>query len=243
MFTRWKPLLQPGDIVYLPLEEAQYFRSRAASDLGPDAAIMLRHDRATLLTMPLRRQIAALFAGDLRAAVMSLIETALADDDFNDPRVAATADTMNGATMSAIPPRWPRSMQSTLAAMTPYHPTGAQISSGYGSVLVVTFLRWAEAHGVRVIGGLPTGFINSPLGNDELIAIRAVFRDQGADFLETPEGGRYPAQRILRHRGPPERSPPRSATRWPSPERWRGSLASNWYGRRNRTAAPVWNSR
>ncbi len=49
---------------------------------------MLRHDRATLRTLPLRRQIAALFAGDLRAAIMSLIETALADDDFDDPRAA-----------------------------------------------------------------------------------------------------------------------------------------------------------
>ncbi len=64
--------------------------------------------------------------------------------------------------------------------------SGVQISSGYGSLLVVTFLRWAEAHGVRVIGGLPAGFINSPLSDDELTAIRAVLRDQGAEFLETP---------------------------------------------------------
>ena len=46
LFARWKPLLHPGDIVYLPMEEAQYVRARATSDLGPDAAIMLRHDRA-----------------------------------------------------------------------------------------------------------------------------------------------------------------------------------------------------
>jgi hypothetical protein len=45
---------------------------------------------------------------------------------------------------------------------------------------------------VRVIGGLPVGFIDSPLGNDELVAIRSVFHDHGAEFLETPEGGRYP---------------------------------------------------
>jgi hypothetical protein len=111
LFARWKPRLQPGDIVYLPLEEAQYLRPRDASDLGPNAAIMLRHDRTTLQTLPLRRQIAALFAGDLRAAVMSLIE----------PRWRMTismilawpprADTMNGATMSATPPLWPRSMR------------------------------------------------------------------------------------------------------------------------------------
>jgi len=56
LFTRWKPLLHPGDIVYLPLEEAQYIRTHATSDLGPDAAIMLRHDRTTLLALPLRRR-------------------------------------------------------------------------------------------------------------------------------------------------------------------------------------------
>ena len=36
-------------------------RPRGATDLGPDAAIMLRHDRATLQALPLHRQIAALF--------------------------------------------------------------------------------------------------------------------------------------------------------------------------------------
>lgn len=192
LFTRWKPRLKPGDIVYLPLEEAQYSRPRAVSDLGPDAAIMLRHDRATLLTLPLRRQIAALFTCDLRAAIMSLIETALADDNFNDPRVAATGEynewgdhVGHTAALAAL-------NQSTLAAIIPFHPTGPQIRSGYGSVLVVDFLEWADAHGVRVVGGLPAGFIDSPLGGDELEAIRAVFRDHGADFLETPEGGRYP---------------------------------------------------
>ena len=61
----------------MPLEEAQYVRSRLTDELGPDATIMLRHDRATLRTLPLRRQIAAVFAADLRAGVMSLIETAL----------------------------------------------------------------------------------------------------------------------------------------------------------------------
>jgi hypothetical protein len=192
LFTRWKPWLFPGDIVYLPLEEAQYSRPRAASDLGPDAAIMLRHDRATLLTLPLRRQIAALFACDLRAAVMSLIETTLADDDFNDPRVGATGGynkwgdhVGHTAALAAL-------NQSALTAIVPFHPTGAQIDSGYGTVLVVAFLGWAEAHGVRVIGGLPAGFVDSPLGSDELAAIGSVFRGNGAEFLETPEGGRYP---------------------------------------------------
>jgi hypothetical protein len=189
-FARWKPRLQPGDIVYLPLEEAQYLRPRDAGDLGP--AIMLRHDRATLQTLPLHRRIAALFAGDLRAAIMSLIETALADDDFNDPCVAVTGGCNEWGDHVGHTAALAALNTSSLAAMMPFHPSGAQIRYGYGSLLVVTFIRWAEVHGVRVIGGLPTGFIDSPLGNGELTAIRAVFRDQGAEFLETPEAGRYP---------------------------------------------------
>jgi hypothetical protein len=47
LFARWKPLLHPGDIVYLPLEEAQYTRDDAANSVGPDASIMFRHDRPT----------------------------------------------------------------------------------------------------------------------------------------------------------------------------------------------------
>jgi dienelactone hydrolase len=123
---------------------------------------------------------------------MSLIETALADDDFNDPRVAVTGGCNEWGNHVGHTAALAALNASTLAAMMPFHPSGAQIRSGYGSLLVVALLRWAEAHGVRVVGGLSTGFIDPPLGNDELIAIRAMFREQGAEFLETPEGGRYP---------------------------------------------------
>jgi hypothetical protein len=51
LFARWDPLLRPGDVVYLPMEASQYARSRAATESGPDAAIMFRHDRATLLAL------------------------------------------------------------------------------------------------------------------------------------------------------------------------------------------------
>ena len=35
LFTRWERRLHPGDVVYLPMEEAQYSRSRAATDARP----------------------------------------------------------------------------------------------------------------------------------------------------------------------------------------------------------------
>ncbi|MGD0104077.1 MAG: hypothetical protein ABSC06_08580 [Rhodopila sp.] len=192
LFTRWKPLLHRGDVVYLPLEEAQYVRPRATADLGPDATIMLRHDRATLWELPIRRKIAALFAANLRAAVMSIIETALAEDGFHDPRGAANGG-FNGwgdhvghtAALAAL-------NQSTLAEIVPVHPTAAEIRSGYGTVLVTDFLRWTGQHGVRAIGGLPTGFIDSPISDDSLAAIRSIYLGERASFLELPNHSRYP---------------------------------------------------
>jgi hypothetical protein len=57
---------------------------------------------------------------------------------------------------------------------------------------VRAFLGWAGGHGVRVIGGLPTGFADSPIDAESLAAIRSVYREQGADFLELPGRSRYP---------------------------------------------------
>jgi hypothetical protein len=192
LFTRWKKLLHPGDIVYLPMEETQYVRPRATADLGPDATIMLRHDRATLWTLPLRRQVAALFAADLRAGIMSLIETALVDDGFHDPRGAADGgfnewgDHVGHTAALAVVNR------ATLAIIVPVHHAAAEIRDGDGTVVIAAFLRWAKHHGVRAIGGLPTSFIDSPIAEDGLTAIRAIYRDQGAEFLELPNDSLYP---------------------------------------------------
>jgi hypothetical protein len=192
LFTRWKPLLHQGDIVYLPLEETQYVRQRATSDLGPDATIMLRHDRATLWTLPLRRQIAALFAADLRAAVMSLIETALSGEGFHDPRAAANGGYNAWGDHIGHTAALASLNRSTLQAIVPIHPTGIEIATGDGTTVVAGFLKWADQHGVRAIGGLPTGFADSPIDDDSLAALRMIYSANNAVFLELPNLSRYP---------------------------------------------------
>jgi hypothetical protein len=192
LFARWEPLLHPGDMVYLPMEEAQYSRDRAAAALGPDAAIMLRHDRTTLRTLPWHRQLAALFASDLRGAVMSVIEMALVAGGFHDPRADATGSFNRWGDHIGHTAALGAANQEELATATPFHPTSRQIRRGYGSVLIARFVRWGEAHGVRMIGGLPTGFADSPISDDALAALRAIYRDNGAAFLELPNRSRYP---------------------------------------------------
>ena len=192
LVVRWRPLLHRGDLVYMPMEEAQYVRERAANALGPDAAIMLRHDRATLARLPPHRWLGALFSYDLRGALMAVIETALAAAGFRDPRAAvdgesnAMGDHIGHTAVLAL------ANASTLQAARPYHPTAAQIRTGYGGVLIARFLDWAHAHGVSVIGGLPTGFDDSPIPDATIAAIRAIYETHGARFLELPNRSRYP---------------------------------------------------
>jgi hypothetical protein len=192
LFARWEPLLHPGDVAYLPMEEAQYVRGRAATALGPDAAIMLRHDRATLARLSPRRWVGALFVYDLRGALMALIETALVESGFHDPRAAAIGESNAWGDHIGHTAALAAASQSVLAAAQPWHPDPAQIRDGYGSVLIARFADWALAHGVRVIGGLPTGFADSPIPDDVIAAIRAIYQAHGALFLELPNHSLYP---------------------------------------------------
>jgi hypothetical protein len=192
MFARWRPLLHPGDVVYMPMEEAQYVRNSAANALGPDAAIMLRHDRATLARLPPQRWLGAVFCYDLRGALMAVIETALAAGDFRDPRAAVTGESNAMGDHMGHTAALALMNASALQSVKPWHPTAAQIHAGYGSVLIAGFLDWSAAHGVTAIGGLPTGFDDSPIPDATIAAIRAIYEKHGARFLELPNRSRYP---------------------------------------------------
>jgi hypothetical protein len=192
LFARWRPLLHPGDTVYLPLEEAQYVRSRAATVVGPDAAIMLRHDRATLAKLLPDRWLGALFSFDLRGAVSSVIEMALVAVHFHDPRVEVTGATNAWGDHVGHTLQFAAISVPVLAAAHPTHATPSAIAAGDGTAEVVTFLHWANAHQVQVIGGLPTGFADTPMPAATIAAIRAVFATNGAEFLLLPTHSEYP---------------------------------------------------
>jgi hypothetical protein len=192
LFARWRQVLHPGDIVYLPMEEQQYVRARAATAVGPDAAIMFRHDRRTLASLPPERWLAALFSFDLRAALMGPIEAALVATHFHDPRAEVTGATNAWGDHTGHTALLAATSQAVLAATSPYHAAAEQIAGGYGSSLIASFTRWAVANGVRVIGGLPTEFADAPMSDDALQAIRSIYVSNAGDFLVLPNFSRYP---------------------------------------------------
>jgi hypothetical protein len=192
LFARWQRVLDRGDIVYLPMEEAQFIRARVATELGPDAAIMFRYDRRTLASLGAERWVTALFSFDLRAALMGPIEAALLFAQFHDPRGEITGVTNAWGDHIGHTIELAAINRAALAAASPTHPSAEQIRAGYGSALIAAFTRWATAHGVEVIGGLPTGFADAPMPQATLLAIRSVYIENGGDFLVLPNFSRYP---------------------------------------------------
>jgi hypothetical protein len=192
LFARWQRVLHRGDIVYLPMEEAQYVRTRVATQLGPDAAVMFRHDWGTLASLGAERWLAALFSFDLRAALMGSIEAALLLARFHDPRAEITGATNPWGDHIGHTAELAATSRAALATTSPTHPSAEQIRAGYGSALIAAFTEWSATHGVEVIGGLPTGFADAPIPPATLQAIRSVYTENGGDFLVLPNFSRYP---------------------------------------------------
>jgi len=185
-------VLRAGDVVYLPMEEAQYIRTRAATATGPDAAIMLRHDWRTLAALPPERWLAALFSWDLRAALMAPIEALLVAAQFDDARTEVTGATNAWGDHVGHTLERGAASRAVLATTSPHHASAEQIRAGHGSALIAAFTRWARAHDVRVIGGLPTGFDDAPIPAATVSAMRSVYAANGGEFLVLANLSRYP---------------------------------------------------
>lgn len=192
LFARWRNELHAGDVVYLPMEQAQYTTGRFATALGPDAAIMFRHDWRTLAELPPDRWAAALFAFDLRGALMSGIEMALVAGGFHDPRSAATGGSNAWGDHIGHTAALGAASQNVIAAMAVPAASATAIRDGYGARLIGAFVTWARRHGVRVIGGLPTELDEEPLPEATQSAMASVYLDHGGEFLVLPNRSRYP---------------------------------------------------
>jgi hypothetical protein len=193
LFARWDAKLRPGDVVYMPMEFEQYTMSRTATRVGPDAAIMWRHDRATLARLAPDRWAGAVFSTDLRGALMAVIETAMVRLRVGPSLREATVGWTNewgdhvGHTLALAAPN-----RAMLAATTPWRASADEIAAGYGAALIGAFTRRMTARGVRVIGGLATGFDDVEMRPETIAATRAVYEANGGTFLLLANRSLYP---------------------------------------------------
>jgi hypothetical protein len=186
-FARWKPLLHAGDTVYMPLELQQYTVTPAQAREGPDAAIMLRHDRVTLAALSPARWLAAAFSATMEDAVLGLVEDAalLLHPAFATapPQIDAAGDGIGRTLGAALGNR------AFLASLHRTDPTPDAIAAGHGSREVAAFLAWAKAHDVRVFGGWPTEFADAAPDSRLAGTLAGLY---GGRFLALANAGRYP---------------------------------------------------
>ncbi|MBB5372863.1 hypothetical protein [Acidocella aromatica] len=191
VFARYAPLLRPGDVVYMPMELAQYTMSAGEYRAAVDGAFLLRHDRDVLREMPRERALGAVFCCQLDDLLESAAEMPLAHlhaldaqallaREYNEQGDRVDNDlALRDAALIGAAPR--------------VLPTSPEITAGYGSRLISGFVAVQGRRGVVVIGGLPADDRQQALPPDVLAAIRAVYVQNGGAFLALPNESHYPA--------------------------------------------------
>lgn len=191
VFARYGKLLRPGDVVYMPMELAQYTMSGAQYRAAVDGAFLLRHDRDVLRDLPLGRVMGAIFCCQLAdlleadaempiARLHALDAQALLGQEYNQQgdRIDNDIAQRDAAVIGATPRPLPKPQD---------------IAAGYGSGLISGFVAAQERRGVVVIGGLPVDDRTQVLPADLVAAIRAVYARNGGTFLALPNESHYPA--------------------------------------------------
>jgi hypothetical protein len=159
--------------------------TRPENDAGPDGAILLRHDRDVMVTLPPDRMMAAVFSQSFPNLLESAIEMPMTGMISPGRMLAAEYDAEGdriGTTLQTAKPELLRDRQAAPPIFVPV----------YGATLIRTFIRAETARGVIVIGGLPTGFSTAPMDLAAIDAIRSFYLQNGAKFASLPNLSRYP---------------------------------------------------
>jgi hypothetical protein len=190
LVVRDTPFLRRGDVVYLPMELAQYTASRAQYDAAPDGFLLLRHDRAVLAQLPPDRILGALFCCTLADALDSLAEMALARREVSPQALMAREYNEEGDRIDNDPAG---AMPDLLRHPPRAVPGVQEITQGYGAALIARFVAAETARGVIVIGGLPTDFSTLALDDRLVRAVAGIYTAHGGAFLVLPNRSLYPA--------------------------------------------------
>jgi len=184
-------LLNPGDIVYMPLEYDWYLDDKLAAMTGPDAALMVYGDKERLLRLGAERALRAFFSFDLAFAADGLAEITLqalgAHRRVGTGTMTRNGDEQGHTREEAAPYR------AYVATVRPPVVTAEALAKpSYAQQQIAAFLAWAKQHGVVVYGGLQTTFDDVPIDDAVTAAIRRLYEENGQRFLLLPTHSQYP---------------------------------------------------
>jgi hypothetical protein len=187
-----RPALASGDILYLPLE----YRAKPAPAVGIEGPYAVAYDQAALLHMEPSQALNSLFYFDLPFLISAAGEMALAtvhhDARYSVRTMNANGDETGHSERRAVEFR--SHLRETAPVVVDAAATldGMQRSKGF-----TEFLAWAAANGVRVVGGLPTTFENTPIPAGLVDELRAFYETRGHCFIALPNLSLYPRTAFL----------------------------------------------
>lgn len=183
----FEPLLQAGDVLYVPLEYSEYAIERGEMEAGAENIALVQHAQGMLWSMGLARTARAWGYFDLPFFIHGLIESGLKRRGFQRREGAesftAQGDQRGHTAELGLPYR--QLLQSAPFA-TPQIPDDSRALS-----VLAEFLDRMRLRGVHVIGGLPTTADSVPINEEVIIRLRSFYRQHGHDFLVLPNQSQY----------------------------------------------------
>lgn len=191
VFHTYIPLLQSGDVVYIPYEYEQYAQNKDLAFSGPENAILWRTDRATLIALGWERTLRASFYADGKYLLHGVVEMALNDRGFKRRFDEASINSQGDQTGHTK--NFGESYVEFLKAKKVIIPIiQPETSPTYSSRLIANFLKEAKAKNIKIIGGLPTTFSDVPIPTETREELKAFYIRNGQYFLELPNLSQYP---------------------------------------------------
>jgi hypothetical protein len=192
VFANYAPLLHPGDVVYMPMELAQYTETRAQYRAGADAGLLLREDTNLLVQLPADRVLGAIFCCSLADLLEAVVEMPLARSGVIKPQeiLAGEYNFQGDRIDNAIA----ASDLDLLRHPPRAEPAAAAIRDGFGTALIAHFVTRETANHVTIIGGLPTDYLAAPLDSRIINAIASIYLRKGGGFEVLPNHSLYPVQ-------------------------------------------------
>lgn len=188
LLAQWRPLLHPGDWVYLPLEYGQYRQTLTDMHGGMQNALLVHSHRDALWALDARRIAAAYGSFDLSFLIQGTVEMALERRGYKrrsstDNLTPQGDEQGHSASAAASYSDFLRSSRAE-ATTVPEHSAAIDVLSA--------FLRDMHAHGVTVIGGLPTVPDSVAIAPADIDHLRRLYEATGQRFLVLPNHSRYP---------------------------------------------------
>ncbi len=189
LLTQFDAVLEPGDLVYMPLEYEQYTASAEDMHRGAQNAVLARSRGADYLrSLSLARLAEVFSAYDLPFLIRGGFEMALAHHGFKRRTGIDTLDEQGDEQGHTAQ----KALTYREFVMHEPTPQAAVVPSPDALAALSAFLRRQNEKHVAVVGGLPTVPSDTAIEAADVERIRNLFTSAGQHFVVAPNLARYP---------------------------------------------------